>query len=361
MFKINHSHVKNVNNYDAEKKSKEANMIAIYEARCRAREARNSIKSPKYMNNLALCNRKHIEKEKDVPNMKPHLHGVPFNRQLGHTFTEGNRKKLQTQHEADLPDIQLNEQENESMPKVDYGLTAISKYQSVPKFEKLRARSPFYKAPEEGRLARSYDINWNSVEKRQDKLCLPFDKNVSREPAPKKVQPISEVYNEVVDNLLQKSIHSKSSAHMPKLDKKQPMDLYSIPFHGYRLDPNTASNKSLHKRSDSGSGSMTSTGYDFAKTYSRYPNMKSSLPSFMQNTQHSRMWVESISRTISPGEPMPSGKLCARHGHHEERQQAFILNKKTSRTTARTDEGNAQEESFDEFFDFSKKRVAQKK
>ena len=147
------------------------------------------------------------------------LKGVPFTMQEGHF---GKRRKRGG--EQNEMDEQQQYQENLQQYYNNGGYSQIEEYNGGQEgsngvsnnnsldFSRGLGRDKvksFLKVVNgEGRFARSYNPNYKSVEKRLDKLCLPFGKSVGRD-FEIKMEDRSP-YNEVLDQLVRNQGNRKS-------------------------------------------------------------------------------------------------------------------------------------------------------
>ena len=107
----------------------------------------------------------------------------PFDLQMGHLGIDGNEKSKKKNEDTHIFEKteELFVSKNGLEPM--HSLLDFKKSFKTLDFKKDLPRLPFPKLIGENsaRCAKSYNINWTGVEKRQDLACLPFDKSLGRD------------------------------------------------------------------------------------------------------------------------------------------------------------------------------------
>lgn len=248
------------------------------------------------------------------------INGVAFELQTGHQPIVNPKPHYQIKDDAeDL--YTLKNQSTENKPTtLDFRKTVRN-----IQFKKYLARKPLIKGSEKAisRYARSYNVKWQAVEKRQDVNCIQFGKTKGRDFICREHHPTStDGYYEILDYVANKDANTR---RINTRDRTTTASGFYQTTSDYRTTTQMISQ-----------GLQTKSGFtiDFGKTLPRSLSQKSKLPSFMQKgTSCSRFSIEHIKADLMDTRDEPVPQVVAEN-----------TQKLTNLLSYR------KEESFDDFF-----------
>lgn len=206
-----------------------------------------------------------VDLQHQSPKSKINHQGLTFKKQLGRNFSNSRKSSLETTEVK--PALQQKEWEaHSSARKKEVVNHAID-------FSKTLPRNMFIKMKQgKSKIYQAYTINFNSIDKKSDKLCLPFGKCIGRPDSTAPINSSSRLGLGKQLNLLSK-VQREGDLYRPK-----------------NANQNKAMNVSQSEYSSRQNKNNPIVPMD--KTLPRCKNPKSDLPSWMQKeASYNRMGV----------------------------------------------------------------------
>lgn len=208
------------------------------------------------------------------------IKGIPFQYQKGHGGLTPKKSNLEISEDL------IARQNHMPLDKSKRFQTVLDFKKSSRKIDFGRdlPRRPFYQSSQNavGRYARSYNVNWKGVQKRQDVNCLEFGKTKGRDWNTAQYQPsTTDGYYDVIEYVANKEANTKRGKSRDRTTTS-------------RFNQTSSEMRSTGQRSKM---TNSKSGYviDFKKNLPRSISQQSKLPTFMQKgTSCSRFSVEHI-------------------------------------------------------------------